>query len=133
MVVLPDYKDIVKLIKKGMVLEAQEAIMTLRQAALDSSKEVLELREQVKALNIAADLSDRIVWERPFYWLTRGGQERDGPFCQRCWDVDKKPIRLQHHGGDDHFICKECKRDYPVLGKSGGKVGALTWGGSFEP
>ena len=54
---LPNYKDIVELLKKGATLEAQEKIMELREAALalqeeniDLKNEVIELKEQVRKL-----------------------------------------------------------------------------------
>jgi len=130
---LPDTKHVVALVKKSLTLEAQGVILKWQEDAQHYQGENIKLKDEIKALKETADLSARVVWERPFYWLTRGGQERDGPYCQKCWDDDKKLIRLQHHGGPDHFICKVCKRDYPVPGKSGGTSGFGTTGEKFEP
>ena len=100
---LPNYKEIGGMIQKSFTLDAQALILKWKEDALRHQAEIIELKDKVKALEETADISDRVVWERPFYWLTKGGHERDGPYCQRCWDVDKKPIRLQHHGGGRSF------------------------------
>ena len=46
---LPKYKDIVDLIKKGATVEAQEKIMELREAAVNLQDEVHELREKIRS------------------------------------------------------------------------------------
>jgi len=50
MALLPKYKDIVDLIKKGSTIEAQEKIMELREAALTLQEETLELKAKIKEL-----------------------------------------------------------------------------------
>ncbi|WP_114277903.1 hypothetical protein [Thioalbus denitrificans] len=44
---LPNYKDIVELLKKGATIEAQEKIMELREAALELQEENINLKNQV--------------------------------------------------------------------------------------
>ena len=50
MALLPNYKDIVDLIKKGSTIEAQEKIMELREGALGLQEENLELKAKIKDL-----------------------------------------------------------------------------------
>ncbi len=47
---LPKYKDIVDLLKKGSTLEAQEQIMSLREGALELQEENQYLKLRVKEL-----------------------------------------------------------------------------------
>jgi len=47
---LPNYKDIVELLKKGATIEAQEKIMELREAALELQEENISLKNQVLGL-----------------------------------------------------------------------------------
>lgn len=67
------------------------------------------------------------LWEKPYYWLLKEG-EKDGPFCQRCYDVDKKLIRLQG-GHNDSWGCLQCNKGYtgpnykappPITRRTGG-------------
>ncbi len=46
MPLLPNYKDIVELIRKGSTIEAQEKILELRKAAMQLQEENLALRQE---------------------------------------------------------------------------------------
>lgn len=54
-----------------------------------------------------ADSQEKLVYEAPFYWLGKG-VERDGPFCQKCYDADGKLIRLQKRLNNDEWDCFQC-------------------------
>jgi hypothetical protein len=106
-IMLPKYKDIIELIKKGSTLEAQEKIMELREAAIELQDENQELRQKIKGLEEDLETKAKLKWEKPYYWLV-GGEHKDGPFCQLCYDKDKKLIRLQ--GGDrGSWRCHSCR------------------------
>jgi predicted RNA-binding Zn-ribbon protein involved in translation (DUF1610 family) len=47
---IPSTTEIIKLIKTGATIEAQEKIMELRQALMDAQEETLRLRGQVQTL-----------------------------------------------------------------------------------
>ncbi len=81
MALLPNYKDIVDLIKKGSTVEAQEKIMELREGALALQEENIKLKETIKDLEAKLSVKEKVVWEPPFYWL-KEGDAKDGPFCQ---------------------------------------------------
>lgn len=109
------YQDIKELIKKGMALEAQEKVMEMREAALAYREENLALKERVRDLEASAQIEASLNWDGVVYW--RGGEdEKEGPYCPRCWDAEKKLLRLQHVPGGDsirrHWRCYECKNNY---------------------
>lgn len=108
---LPDFKDIIDLMKKGSTLEAQEKIMQLREEHLNLREEVLTLREESRLLRERRDLADKLAFEPPYYWLERDGR-KDGPFCQVCWDRDGKLIRLQKGLGSGSWRCEGCKTHF---------------------
>jgi hypothetical protein len=71
---LPNYQDIVALIKKGATIEAQEQIMQLREAALELQNENLSLKNEnfslkstVKELKEAIALRDGLEYQKPYY------------------------------------------------------------------
>jgi ribosomal protein L37AE/L43A len=110
MALLPNYKDIVDLLKKGSTLEAQEKIMELREGALALQEENLSLREKIKELEERLNKKKNIVWQAPLYWM-QDGDNKEGPFCQKCYDADEKLIRLQDvEKGNWH--CKVCDSVY---------------------
>ena len=47
---IPSVQDIVKLVKAGATIEAQEKIMELRQAMMDSQEENIRLRSEIQGL-----------------------------------------------------------------------------------
>ena len=51
----------------------------------------------------------------PSYWKQIAGEEKDdGPFCQRCWDVDRRLLRLKkgYHYVTPILTCTECETTY---------------------
>ena len=106
--VLPDFKEIVDLIKKGSTMEAQEAVMKYREEILDRRNEVIQLKKENEELKAKLDLRSKVKWEEPYYFIESEG-ERDGPFCQRCYDKTSSLIRLQKHEGvSGEWRCLEC-------------------------
>lgn len=107
---LPKYQDIVDLIKKGATLEAQEKIIELRESALELQEENVELKEENRKLKENLDLKEKLHYDGKMYWINNeessGGNE--GPFCQRCYDVTGKLVRLQK-SIRDFRRCLECE------------------------
>lgn len=76
---------------------------------------MLEKDREIADLKKRADIESRLRFVRPSWWLQMPGQEQDdGPFCQRCWDGDRKLIRLQKAGNkyDPALACFQCKAVY---------------------
>jgi DNA-binding transcriptional MerR regulator len=95
---VPNIQEIMDLIKKGLTLEAQEKIMELREKDLELQEENLQLKEQLKTLEQQLEIKGKLVFKDGQYWLKiEGKEELDGPFCQRCWDVDGKLVRTQFY------------------------------------
>jgi len=105
---LPNYQDIVALIKKGATIEAQEQFMQLREAALEFQNENLSLKSTVKDLKETLALRDSLEYQKPYYVSK---QKRDEKFCQRCFDANGKAIRLQELE-TGYWRCMECKNDF---------------------
>ncbi len=117
MSLVPDYKEITELLKKGLTLQAQEKIMELRVGALELQEQNLKLRERVKQLEGELTLARDLVFEPDtgLYWLRKPDGSRDGPFCAVCHDQDKKVVRL-HDGRDraaqTRWLCMICKNTF---------------------
>lgn len=81
--------------------EAKMSIAHVQQQLLDKDTEISELQQQLK-------LKGQMVWEDPAYYLVEG-DARDGPFCQPCWDDQKKLARLTS-SSHNLLVCKVCKK-----------------------
>ncbi len=110
MALLPNYKDIVELLKKGSTIEAQEKIMELREGALILQEENIKLKERINELESELYKKKEVQWEAPFYWLD-SDEKKEGPFCQKCYDSDTKLIRLQKIE-EGNWHCKSCNSNY---------------------
>jgi ribosomal protein L37AE/L43A len=110
MTLLPNYKDIVELIKKGSTIEAQEKIMELREGALVLQEENIKLKERINELELELNKKKEVQWEAPFYWIV-SDEKKEGPFCQKCYDSDAKLIRLQKIE-EGNWYCKSCNSNY---------------------
>lgn len=100
-------KDILDLLKKGATVEDQEKIMKLREAILEFQEEKIKLKKKVKELQEALEIKESIVYEPPYYFIEKNG-EKDGPFCQVCFDNSGKLIRLQEQKQKGLWKCLYC-------------------------
>ncbi|BDU39600.1 hypothetical protein [Vibrio nigripulchritudo] len=91
--------------------ELVSALAEAKMELADIQSVIIEKDEEIK------DLQDQLVerrskiYEAPYYWLV-DGDERDGPFCQKCKDVDNIFVRLQSTGGVGHWQCRSCNQYY---------------------
>ena len=88
-------KRLLQAIKDDDSIAVSQLILELEGLALDLREENERLREQVARLEAHIDLVDQMSFDGTFYW--RGeGDERHGPYCQKCLDGEHRAIRLQH-------------------------------------
>jgi hypothetical protein len=117
---IPRYRDIIDLIKKGSTVEAQEKIMELREGALELQEENQFLKEKIRELEAKLKIQGNLQYDSGVYWLWEEDGAGDntvktGPFCQRCQDVDSRLVRLQG-GENDVWDCHGCGKT--TLGKN---------------
>ncbi|MBU0529431.1 hypothetical protein KKF86_06720 [bacterium] len=106
---LPNYKDIVELIKKGSTLEAQEKIMELREASLELQEENSNLKKENILIKEKLELTKSLKFDGLVYWKNKGS-EKEGPFCPTCHDSNGKLIRL--HQQTDGWFCYTCRNGF---------------------
>jgi len=104
---LPRYKDIVDLIKKGATLEAQEKILELREAALELQEENIELREKLATLEAKIKQKEQLVFDGHVYWK-QSENGKEGPFCPTCQDTKQRLVRLHKDGTG--WWCHPCSK-----------------------
>lgn len=92
------------------IIEFQNAIMAVQQQAMELQMEQQKLITRIHELESECrknqDLPG-IEYEKPYYWR-KVGDKKDGPFCQSCYDKDRKLIRLQGDGAG-YWECLVCK------------------------
>ena len=109
--------DIAKIIKdSGSSLEQAEIKLQLAElisALADAKIEIANVREVIsdkealiKDLHQKLELKENIIWQKPYYFVMQN-ENKDGPFCQKCYDSKQQLIRLQ--GEEGWWQCHECK------------------------
>lgn len=88
------------------IVNAKSNVIELKSALIDKDEEIRKLKDELK-------LRNEMKYEAPVYWhYTEEGKE--GPYCQKCYDDNKKLIRLQvfdsHHEGA--WTCEVCDTHY---------------------
>jgi hypothetical protein len=124
---IPNYQDIIDLLKNGLTLEAREKILELREAALKLQEENLSLKEKLGPLHSQvqlgherfhsdAQLCSEMYFDKGVYWLrtpTDDGTNLLGPYCQVCHDRDNKPVRLHRtNAPGGGWYCAVCRNQF---------------------
>jgi hypothetical protein len=107
-------KKILHAIRDGDKVAASQLILELEGMALQLNEENARLRQQVADLEAHIGLVDQMSFDGKVYW--RGtGDSREGPFCQKCLDGERRAIRLKHRDEtvsgykSEWFECHNCQ------------------------
>lgn len=80
--------------------------LELKSVIVDLKEQILELREE--NVSLKTKLQEKEKYDMHFkhnvYW---NPDENDGPYCSKCWDHDKKAVRLLKQNKD--YYCPVCK------------------------
>lgn len=113
--------EIAKIVREsGLTLEQAEYKLKLAELVekladakieIASVQDIIDEKDQrIRKLEQDAEIKGRLTYESPYYWLQNEGH-RDGPFCQQCYDSEKKLMRLTGNGSG-YWACKTCKSNY---------------------
>ncbi|WNC71445.1 hypothetical protein RGQ13_15130 [Thalassotalea psychrophila] len=110
--------DIARLIKNSgtslekaeVKLQFAELISALADAKIDlADVQALLFDKEQKITELVNQLATKkaVIWEKPYYFV-KVDDQKDGPFCQKCYDKEQQLIRLQG-GGTKPWNCLSCR------------------------
>jgi hypothetical protein len=105
---LENVKEIASLVQKYHDQELYQRIVDLRDEIFALREENLSLKETLKQMQDAADISDQLVRESNFYYRKLANGNRSGPYCLACWDGDQKLVNVQL-GAYGQYLCGRCE------------------------
>lgn len=80
--------------------------LELKLVIIDLKEQVLNLRDE--NVNLKEQLSEKekydMHFKRNMYW---NPDETDGPYCSKCWDDNKKAVRLAKV--NNSYYCPVCR------------------------
>lgn len=91
---VPVELDIVELVRRGALAEAEQRIASLVRALDASRREAKRLKERTETLERELESRDALSFDGQFYW-TGDDARRQGPFCATCYDAERMLLRLQ--------------------------------------
>jgi hypothetical protein len=110
---VPNYQDIIELLGQGLTTQARVKIMELKEVAITLQEENLALKEKLRQLEVGSGLRSNMRFDRGLYWkLASPGDEnsREGPYCQACFDRDKKLVHLhRNQNPQGGWFCAVCQ------------------------
>ena len=104
--------------QKLKLAELIEALADIKMETAEIKSLIIEKDEKIQSLENQLKLKNDLVYEAPYYWMKNNNDDKEGPFCQKCYDADKKLIRLQKFD-TGQWNCSVCKNyytddDYPT-------------------
>ena len=121
------FSTVTELIKKGYQMEAQAQIQKLQEQYLELHAANLELKQELLELKEKYVQQEQMEFEEPFFYAV-DGENKDGPYCPRCWQKDDKKCRViatpnSYRGTqkcqvcDQNFGIGKPRTSIPVIGR----------------
>lgn len=104
------FKAAFELAKKAQSVELQSELLSMREDYNTMREENAALKDQVKLLEQAEITAKDLVYRSPAYYRKVAGGADEGPFCSRCWDVDRRLVRctINLMTGEAIAMCQQC-------------------------
>jgi len=98
---------------------------------IELKEENYNLKKRIDKFEDIADIKSRLIHENNHYFV-KSGDDKDGPFCTKCWDSDSKLVRLhkgEEFNGQEHYSCPNCNTPTTIgTYVSSDKFGGTDWG-----
>ena len=103
--IIGNIKNVAKTIQQIDNIELYSKILNVQQEAMDLVDENRKLKDDVRELKDSLKVKEELIFERSCYWIK--GEKKDGPFCTRCWDVDKNLVRMHPSHNPAFYSCPD--------------------------
>lgn len=114
MPIFDELKSVAKTLRDADKLEQYQQILDAQQQLLAMQEEIASLKAENSELRDKLSERDSLIFEDNAYYKEVQGQEKEGPFCSKCYDSDSKLIRMRVYdvvGG--WAFCPNCKKPTP--------------------
>lgn len=106
---IEDIKDVAGIVSKAGNMDLYRKILDLQAEALDLSEKLREKDKKIEQLEEAFALKGKLkLLRHAYYVIDDGGNLIDGPFCTKCYDVDKVTCRIIPMGAGQ-VQCQRCR------------------------
>ncbi len=113
MAIFDELKSVAKVLQEAGKIEQYQQILDVLSKLLEMQKRVAELEEENKNLAEKFKIKESLIYENNAYWIINNNN-KDGPFCSRCWDKNKDLIRMHPMMNPNFVVCPECKNHIQI-------------------
>ena|ERR1700690_3848837 len=106
-------RDAANVLKEANKIEQYKEILEAQKELLDMQKRISDLESENKDLKDKLETKGKLVYQNDTYVLVEDDKE-DGPFCSRCWDVERRLVRTHPMGNPAFHKCPECNSEVQV-------------------
>jgi hypothetical protein len=110
---IENVKEVVGVLQKADNIDLYRKVLDLQKDALDLIEENRYLKNQVKQLEESLTIISNIEFKDNMYFTNINTEDEKGPFCTKCWDDEKKLVRL-HFNGLDFYLCPVCQNSVTI-------------------
>jgi hypothetical protein len=104
-------KDLAKLAQKLDNIEIIQRVLDVQGELLRVQEELQALRTENEELKSAERIDQDLVLRDNAYWHESAPESRKGPFCARCWPVDRKLVPVVVRS-DGFKTCPNCEATF---------------------
>jgi len=108
MAIFDELKSVGKVLQEAGKIEQYKQILEAQQELLEMQKKIQNLEKENTELEGKLKIKENLIHGDNAYWID-SESKKDGPFCSRCWDVDKNLVRLHPCGNPAYYDCPNCK------------------------
>ena len=109
MAIFDELKSVAKTLREADKIEQYQQILDVQEKLIDIEKRNYELENENRKLKEKLVQKETLIFERNAYW-TKVDERKDGPFCSRCYDVERNLVRIKlWDRTTNRYACPECK------------------------
>jgi len=84
------------------------ALAELKSDYADRVTEIAELKQRIRTLEDRLSAGITMLFRENVYWRQIEGSGEEGPYCPKCWDGERKPVRMLQREDDFRWWCSVC-------------------------
>jgi len=114
MSLISDFKEIGAFLQKAGNIDLYNKLIAIQEKNLEIMDINNKLREEVAKLKGALKIESSLVFKNDTYWLEEKNGTKEGPFCPKCYDDEKKLIHFVKCPDPKYSYCPKCGLTIPM-------------------
>jgi len=105
MSIIGDLKEVGGILQKAGNIDLFNKLIEIQEKVIEVMDRDLELKEENLRLKNEIATRKDLYFQNDVYWMKSDQPGEKGPYCPKCYDVDKKIVHFIQAGDPDYFRC----------------------------